>query len=81
MKICELQDKILVPGEIISGKGGSARQTCTSRNEEEKTVQDILCRNGGYAIWGDEDCQNAFFDDVRVYDGVLTAFEVQALCE
>lgn len=31
----------------------------------------------GY-IWGDEDVRNASFDNVKVYDGVLTAKEVEA---
>ena len=61
--------------------------------EEEKNISDCFKKNatgisraknvmvGSGNIWGDEDCQNAMFDDVMVYDGVLAASEVKALYE
>lgn len=61
--------------------------------EEEKNLTDCFKKNasgisrakdvyvGSGAIWGDEDCQNAQFDDVMVYDGVLAASEVKSLYE
>lgn len=60
--------------------------------EEKKDIADCFRKNqtgisqakdvmvGSGFIWDDEDCRNALFDDVRVYDGVLTAAEVQELC-
>jgi len=59
--------------------------------EEEKDLSDSfkkaptgLCNTinvyvGCGYIWGDEDCRNVLFDDVRIYNGVLTATEVQTL--
>lgn len=61
--------------------------------EEEKNIADCFKKNktgisqadhvmvGSGAIWGDEDCRNAMFDDVMIYKGVLTAADVQALYE
>lgn len=61
--------------------------------EEEKNISDCFKKNatgisqaknvmvGSGYIWDDEDCQNALFDDVMVYDGVLSATEVKNLYE
>lgn len=34
---------------------------------------------GAGDIWSDEDCRNALFDDVRIYDTALTASEISSL--
>lgn len=59
--------------------------------EEEKDIADCFKKNktgisqaknvsvGSGFIWDDEDCQNALFDDVMVYNGILTAAEVAEL--
>lgn len=59
--------------------------------EEEKDIADCFKKNktgisqaknvsvGSGFIWDDEDCQDALFDDVMIYNGVLTAAEVAEL--
>ena len=46
-------------------------------------ASDIMYANhvmvGAGDIWGDEDCQAALFDDVRIYDTALTNSEVKSL--
>lgn len=61
--------------------------------EEQKDISDSFKKNktglsqakdvmvGSGFIWGDEDVQNARFDNVMVYNGILTAAEVQSLYE
>lgn len=61
--------------------------------EEEKEIADCFKKNktgisqaknvavGSGFIWDDEDCRNALFDDVMVYNGVLTEAEVMELYE
>lgn len=60
--------------------------------EEKKDIGDCFRKNktgisqakdvmvGSGFIWDDEDCRDVLFDDVRVYDGVLTEAEVHSLC-
>ncbi|MDO4426008.1 MAG: LamG domain-containing protein, partial [Planctomycetia bacterium] len=59
--------------------------------EEEKNIEDCFKKNktgismakhvmvGSGAIWNDEDCRRAMFDDVMIYSGVLTEKDVKAL--
>ena len=61
--------------------------------QEDKNIKDCFKKNktgisqaknvmvGAGWIWDDEDCRQACFDDVRVYDGVLGEAEIAALCE
>lgn len=61
--------------------------------QEEKNISDCFKKNktgisqakqvmvGSGYIWNDEDVQNAMFDNVQVYDGVLTSAEIQTLYE
>ncbi len=69
--------KVYLNGELV-GEEKKDIADCFRKNKTGISQAKDVMVGSGY-IWDDEDCQNALFDDVRVYDGVLTAAEVQAL--
>ncbi len=69
--------KVYLNGELV-GQEKKDISDCFRKNKTGiSQAKDVMVGSG--FIWGDEDCRNAQFDDVMVYDGTLTAAEVQAL--
>ena len=70
--------KVYLNGELV-GEEKKDISDCFRKNKTGiSQAKDVMVGSGH--IWDDEDCRNALFDDVCVYDGVLTASEVQGLC-
>lgn len=69
--------KVYLNGELV-GEEEKDISDCFKKNKTGISQAKDVMVGSGY-IWNDEDCRNAMFDDVMVYDGVLTAGEVQAL--
>ncbi len=69
--------KVYLNGALV-GQEVKNIEDCFKKNKTGISQAKDVMVGSGY-IWGDEDCQNAKFDDVMVYDGVLTAGEVQEL--
>lgn len=69
--------RVYLNGELI-GEEEKDLADCFKKNKTGiSQAKDVMVGSG--AIWGDEDCQNALFDDVMIYNGVLTSAEVAAL--
>lgn len=69
--------KVYLNGELVGAEAKDISD-CFKKNQTGIShAKDVMVGSG--FIWGDEDCQNALFDDVCIYDGVLTASDVQAL--
>lgn len=71
--------KVYLNGELV-GEEVKNIEDCFKKNKTGISMADHVMVGSG-AIWNDEDCRNAMFDDVMVYSGVLTAKDVQALYE
>lgn len=69
--------KVYLNGVLV-GEEQKDINDCFKKNKTGISMAKDVMVGSGY-IWGDEDCQNALFDDVLVYDGILTAAEVEAL--
>ena len=71
--------KVYLNGEL-AGQEKKDISDCFRKNKTGiSQAEDVMVGSG--FIWGDEDCQNALFDDVMIYSGVLTSSEVKALYE
>lgn len=71
--------KVYLNGELV-GQEEKNISDCFKKNKTGISQAKDVMVGSGY-IWGDEDCQNARFDNVLVYDGILTAAEVKSLYE
>lgn len=69
--------RVYLNGELV-GEEEKDLADCFKKNKTGiSQTKDVMVGSG--AIWDDEDCQNALFDDVMIYNGVLTSSEVAAL--
>lgn len=69
--------KVYLNGELV-GQEKKDISDCFRKNSTGITGATHVAVGSGF-IWDDEDVQKGRFDDVRIYNGVLTAAEVQAL--
>lgn len=69
--------KVYLNGELV-GEESKDIADCFKKNKTGISQTKDVMVGSGY-IWGDEDCQNARFDDVMVYSGVLTQENVAEL--
>lgn len=69
--------KVYLNGELV-GQEEKYISDCFKKNKTGISQAKNVSVGSGF-IWDDEDCQNALFDDVMVYNGVLTAVEADAL--
>ncbi len=69
--------KVYLNGELV-GEESKDIADCFKKNKTGiSQAKDVMVGSG--CIWGDEDCQNVRFDDVMVYNGVLTQENVAEL--
>lgn len=71
--------KVYLNGALV-GEEVKNIEDCFKKNKTGISMADHVMVGSG-AIWNDEDCRNAMFDDVMVYSGVLTEKDVQTLYE
>ena len=70
---------VYLNGELV-GEESKDIADCFKKNKTGISQAKDVMVGSGY-IWNDEDCQNARFDNVLVYDGVLTEDQVKELYE
>ena len=71
--------KVYLNGALV-GEEVKNIEDCFKKNKTGISMADHVMVGSG-AIWNDEDCRNAMFDDVMVYSGVLTEKDVLELYE
>lgn len=71
--------KVYLNGELIGEENKDIADCFRKNSTGISQAKNVMVGSG--CIWDDEDCQNALFDDVLVYDGVLSAAEVKGLFE
>lgn len=71
--------KVYLNGERIGQEDKELTECFKKKNTGLPMTTDVKLGSGN--IWGDEDCQNVRFDDVRIYNGALPAGEIRALFE
>lgn len=71
--------KVYLNGELV-GEEEKNLSDCFKKNASGISQAKHVSVGSGY-IWDDEDCQNAQFDDVMIYAGVLSGAEIKTLYE
>ncbi len=71
--------RVFLNGELVGEEKKDISNCFTKMSAGICGASDVYVGSG--YIWDDEDCRDACFDDVRVYRGVLTAEEIQNLCQ
>ncbi len=71
--------KVYLNGNEIKYDKKDISSCFTGKNQAIQNVQSVMVGAGN--IWGDEDCRNAMFDDVRIYDTALTGSEIKDIYE
>lgn len=67
--------KVYLNGQLV-GEEQKNITTCFDNANEFSIQKAVNVSVGSGFIWNDEDVRNARFDDVKIYDGTLTAEEV-----
>lgn len=68
--------KVYLNGKL-AGEEQKDLSSCFDTANASSIEKAVNVSVGSGFIWGDEDVRNAMFDDVKVYDGILTSKEVQ----
>lgn len=71
--------KVYLNGVLVGEESKDITESFKKNKTGLSMAKDVMVGSG--FIWGDEDVRDALFDDVMVYNGILTSAEVQALYE
>ena len=69
--------KVYLNGELVGQENKDISDCFKKNNTGICRATDVYVGSG--FIWNDEDCRSCLFDDVRVYNGVLTLTEINTL--